>query len=79
MELISPEDLLQAAKQIGTLRLGCRLRTFPSGLMVLQLDSFSEDAIVDKIEDILEAARVSVVGSRVRVMCSHLSCQCPAY
>jgi ESCRT-II complex subunit VPS36 len=37
--LISPEDLRQACKLLGALNLGLSQRTFPSGVIVLQLDN----------------------------------------
>lgn len=36
--LISPEDLRQACDLLGELHLGISQRTFPSGIVVLQLD-----------------------------------------
>jgi len=41
-ELVSPEELLQAARAAAGLRLGMHLRTFPSGLVVLELDGCSD-------------------------------------
>lgn len=62
-ELISPDDLLEAAKLLQRLRLGCALRTFPSGLMVIQLDSFSEDAVVARVVAHLTASVPAVSGA----------------
>ncbi len=74
-DLISPEDLAEAARIIGTLGtgsnstssgsgsqsgarggggLGMRLRSFPSGLQVLQLDSFDDTAVRNRILEALE-------------------------
>ena len=35
-ELISPEDLIDAAKLLSTFQLGMRLRTFKSGVSVIE-------------------------------------------
>ncbi|BFZ14826.1 hypothetical protein BsWGS_17864 [Bradybaena similaris] len=48
MELLSPEDLLHACEAMETLRLPIRLRTFDSGVSVLQARSHSEDEIATK-------------------------------
>jgi ESCRT-II complex subunit VPS36 len=42
--LISPEDLTQACQLLAVLHLGISQRTFPSGIVVLQLDSMMGDA-----------------------------------
>nr|CUU99606.1 vacuolar protein sorting associated protein 36 [Hymenolepis microstoma] len=43
VQLIAPDDLLQAARLMPSLNLPLRLKTFPSGLKVLQLASESEE------------------------------------
>ncbi|VUZ55979.1 unnamed protein product [Hymenolepis diminuta] len=44
VQLIAPYDLIQAARLMPSLNLPLRLKTFPSGLKVLQLASESEEA-----------------------------------
>jgi hypothetical protein len=66
-ELISPEDLLEAAKLLAPLGVGMRLRAFASGLQVVQLDSFSDAATGSRIADLLggtAAAAVHPSGAR---------------
>lgn len=55
-ELISPEDLLEAAKLLAPLGMGMRLRAFASGLQVVQLDSFSDAATGSRIAELLGGA-----------------------
>jgi ESCRT-II complex subunit VPS36 len=52
-ELVSPEDLLEAAKLLAPLGVGMRLRSFASGLQVVQLDSFSDAATGSRIAELL--------------------------
>uniref|UniRef100_A0A5K3EHF2 Vacuolar protein-sorting-associated protein 36 n=1 Tax=Mesocestoides corti TaxID=53468 RepID=A0A5K3EHF2_MESCO len=47
VQLIAPEDLLEAAHLMPKLKLPLRLKTFPSGLKVLQLASESEEATLE--------------------------------
>ncbi|XP_067841978.1 vacuolar protein-sorting-associated protein 36 isoform X1 [Heptranchias perlo] len=46
MELLSPEDLVNACKMFEALRLPMRLRIFDSGVMVVQLQSHNEDEMI---------------------------------
>ncbi|KAJ0004542.1 hypothetical protein NQD34_010756 [Periophthalmus magnuspinnatus] len=46
MELLSPEDLLNACKMFESLKLPVRLRVFDSGVMVVQLQSHSEEEMI---------------------------------
>lgn len=46
LELLSPEDMLAAAKMLEKLALPIRLRVFESGVMVLQLSSHDDNAVV---------------------------------
>jgi ESCRT-II complex subunit VPS36 len=48
-ELVSPNDLLTACRQLQPLSLGMRLRTFESKVTVLQLDTFSDTAVAEKL------------------------------
>lgn len=53
LELLSPEDLLQACRLMDG---PIKMRTFPSGAIVLQLDSHSDSLITS---DTLEIAKES--------------------
>ncbi|KAM9782068.1 vacuolar protein-sorting-associated protein 36-like [Syngnathus typhle] len=46
MELLSPDDLLNACKMFEPLKLPLRLRVFDSGVMVVQLQSHSEEEMI---------------------------------
>uniref|UniRef100_A0A671LYS2 Vacuolar protein-sorting-associated protein 36 n=1 Tax=Sinocyclocheilus anshuiensis TaxID=1608454 RepID=A0A671LYS2_9TELE len=46
MELLSPEDLVNACKLFESLKLPLRLRVFDSGVMVVQLQSHSEEEMI---------------------------------
>uniref|UniRef100_A0A224XDV5 Vacuolar protein-sorting-associated protein 36 n=1 Tax=Panstrongylus lignarius TaxID=156445 RepID=A0A224XDV5_9HEMI len=65
LELLSPEDMLSAAKILEKLALPIRLRVFDSGVMVLQLTSHDDNAVVEdttasvKINDSLSPAELS--------------------
>nr|XP_031834768.1 vacuolar protein-sorting-associated protein 36-like [Nomia melanderi] len=54
LELLSPEDLLNASRQLAPLGLPIVLRTFDSGVIVLQLRSHNDNAIVDVIADLIK-------------------------
>lgn len=54
LELLSPEDLLNASRQLAPLDLPIVLRVFDSGVMVLQLRSHDDSAIVDLIADLIK-------------------------
>lgn len=51
LELLSPEDLLNASRQLAPLGLPIVLRVFDSGVMVLQCLSHDDNAIADRIAD----------------------------
>uniref|UniRef100_A0A336MXD8 Vacuolar protein-sorting-associated protein 36 n=1 Tax=Culicoides sonorensis TaxID=179676 RepID=A0A336MXD8_CULSO len=51
LELLSPEDLLNACKLMSG---PIKLRTFPSGSMVLQLDSHDDELVATETRDIVE-------------------------
>ena len=53
LELLSPEDLLNASRQLTTLSLPIVLRVFDSGVMVLQSRSHDDNAIVDVIAELV--------------------------
>jgi len=44
-ELISPDDLLQAVGLFSSYRAGMHLRTFPSGVLVVQSDSHDDNEV----------------------------------
>ncbi|XP_033866834.2 vacuolar protein-sorting-associated protein 36 [Acipenser ruthenus] len=46
MELLSPDDLVNACKMFEALKLPLRLRIFDSGVMVIQLQSHSEEEMI---------------------------------
>ncbi|KAH9489793.1 Vacuolar protein-sorting-associated protein 36, partial [Bulinus truncatus] len=54
MELLSPEDLFQACQLMEALRLPLRLRTFDSGVSVLQSQSQNEEEIVTKTSQLIQ-------------------------
>lgn len=53
LELLSPEDLLNASRQLGPLDLPLVLRVFDSGVMVLQIRSLDDDAVVESIAELV--------------------------
>lgn len=54
LELISPEDLLNASRQLAPLALPVVLRIFDSGVMVLQARSLEDDTIAGVIADLIK-------------------------
>lgn len=54
LELLSPEDLLNASRQLGLLELPLVLRVFDSGVMVLQIRSLDDVAVVESIAELLK-------------------------
>ncbi|XP_067147708.1 vacuolar protein-sorting-associated protein 36 isoform X2 [Apteryx mantelli] len=46
LELLSPEDLVNACKMLESLKLPLRLRLFDSGVMVIELQSHNEEEMV---------------------------------
>ncbi|KYN35045.1 Vacuolar protein-sorting-associated protein 36 [Trachymyrmex septentrionalis] len=54
LELLSPEDLLHASRQLAPLGLPIVLRSFDSGVMVLQICSHNDNAVVDRITELLK-------------------------
>jgi ESCRT-II complex subunit VPS36 len=47
--LISPEDLLAASSLLADLKLGMSLRSFPSGVQVIQQDAFDDAKMAQKL------------------------------
>ncbi|XP_048388807.1 vacuolar protein-sorting-associated protein 36 isoform X1 [Stegostoma tigrinum] len=60
MELLSPEDLVNACKMFEALNLPMRLRIFDSGVMVVQLQSHNEDEMIaSAVETVSEKGFIS--------------------
>ncbi|KAH0956450.1 hypothetical protein HN011_000604 [Eciton burchellii] len=57
LELLSPEDLLHASQRLAPLDLPIVLRSFDSGVMVLQIRSHDDYAVVDRITELLKEKR----------------------
>lgn len=55
-ELVSPADLLTTARLLGPTKLGMSLRRFASGVLVIQADSHSDQAVSEKLVKAAEAA-----------------------
>lgn len=58
MELVSPDDLRAAAEHFAPLRLPVRFRQFPSGVAVVQDESWSDGAACERILRTLDALEV---------------------
>lgn len=71
-DLVSPDDLVAAAKLLGPLRLGMSLHTFPSRLVVVRLDSFSPQAVAQRLRDLLRTKQ-KVGGSYAYISALDLS------
>lgn len=56
--LVSPDDLLAASKRMERLQLGMHLRVFNSGVKVVQLDSFSDQAAAQRLADRLLSTEI---------------------
>ncbi|KAG7206387.1 hypothetical protein KM043_003751 [Ampulex compressa] len=54
LELLSPEDLLNASRQLAPLGLPIVLRIFESGVMVLQARSHDDNSVVEFIAELLK-------------------------
>ncbi|KAL1124504.1 hypothetical protein AAG570_001130, partial [Ranatra chinensis] len=54
LELLSPEDLLAACRRLATLNLRLRLRQFSSGVLVLQLASHDDQAVIEATEQAIK-------------------------
>lgn len=61
-ELVSPADLLTTAQLLGPTRLGMSLRRFASGVLVIQADSHSDEAVGERL---VQAAAEAPVGAGV--------------
>lgn len=65
LELLSPEDLLNACKVLNG---PIKLRQFPSGAMVLQLESHDEAAVVLATTEVVEEKRSISVEELARIV-----------
>ncbi|KXJ19499.1 Vacuolar protein-sorting-associated protein 36 [Exaiptasia diaphana] len=54
MELVSPEDLINASKLFETLKIPLRLRRFESGVLVIQSISHSDEEVIRKTKQLLD-------------------------
>lgn len=52
-DLISPEDMYKACSLFGPLALKMQLKTFDSGVTVIQSDQFTDQAICQRVENLL--------------------------
>lgn len=65
LELLSPEDLLNASKLLsGPLK----FRQFPSGVMVLQLDSHDDEAVAEETAKQVEESKTISVEELARII-----------
>lgn len=51
MELISPDDLIQAANLFGKMQFPLKIRSFPSGVTVIQSADHDDDEVCQRIEE----------------------------
>ncbi|XP_028397949.1 vacuolar protein-sorting-associated protein 36-like [Dendronephthya gigantea] len=51
MELVSPEDLVNASRQFESLKLPLRLRSFDSGVLVIQSSNHSDEEVIRDTRD----------------------------
>jgi ESCRT-II complex subunit VPS36 len=49
--LISPDDIIAASSLLSTLQLGMSLRSFPSGVKVIQQDAFDDVQMATKLQN----------------------------
>ncbi|CAN0543607.1 unnamed protein product, partial [Ectocarpus sp. 8 AP-2014] len=61
-ELVSPADLLATARLLGPTKLGMSLRRFASGVLVIQADSHSDQAVSEKLVKAAEAEAAAAGG-----------------
>ncbi|GAB1293033.1 Vacuolar protein-sorting-associated protein 36 [Apodemus speciosus] len=76
MELLSPEDLVNACKMLEALKLPIRLRVFDSGVMVIELQTHKEEEMVaSALETCFHKGPPYIVNSFVvlRSLCSTCS------
>nr|CAB3267639.1 vacuolar protein-sorting-associated protein 36-like [Phallusia mammillata] len=57
MELLSPEDLLNACRMLDNLKLHMKLREFETGVLVLQLDSHSDEKVISQTTELVDDSK----------------------
>jgi ESCRT-II complex subunit VPS36 len=65
-ELISPNDLFQACSQMERLGLRYTLKTFNSGVQVLQAASMSDDTVTARLIDLINTNEKEAAGNGLR-------------
>nr|XP_026694428.1 vacuolar protein-sorting-associated protein 36-like [Ciona intestinalis] len=85
MELLSPEDLLNACRMLTHLNLSIKLRQFDTGVMVLQSDSHSDEKVTQQTtqlvtdstslssEELASIVDISVLLAKERLLLSETS------
>uniref|UniRef100_A0A672R0C6 Vacuolar protein-sorting-associated protein 36 n=1 Tax=Sinocyclocheilus grahami TaxID=75366 RepID=A0A672R0C6_SINGR len=68
MELLSPEDLVNACKMFESLKLPLQLRVFDSGVMVVQLQSHSEEEMIASALDNVTEEFAKLLGLSVLLL-----------
>ncbi|RYH28513.1 hypothetical protein EON65_11915 [archaeon] len=71
--LVSPDDLLSAAERMRKLKLGVSLRIFPSGVKVIQLDSYNEDSSAQNLQHWLSTSEYASKGATAIDVASHMN------
>lgn len=61
LELLSPEDLLNASRLLAPLGLPIVLRVFDSGVMVLQAKSHDDNAAIEGITELASVIILTVI------------------
>ncbi|VDN11264.1 unnamed protein product, partial [Dibothriocephalus latus] len=67
VELISPEDLLYAAKMMERLKLPLRLKRFESGVMIIELASESDESTTRSTLQCVESNQCLSAGALARL------------
>ena len=62
-ELVSPDDLIQAAKLFAKLQLPFTMRSFQSGVIVIQSAAHDESAICQKIDQLVETLEPTALSA----------------
>lgn len=58
LELLSPEDLLNACRLMESLDLPLKLYVFESGVMVLQLTTLNDESIADSTAELVSCSQI---------------------
>ena len=74
-ELVSPDDFLRSAEMIGTLGVGISLIRFPSGVIMLRLDSLNEDSLCQSILQLSKSTFLEIEedGIQASLAAQHLN------